>query len=72
MCKKNSHYDTKGEMSVNAYAVKPKEPFIAKGTLARTPASENNKKMIEFMNSHQFSFSVNQETKKMECTFTEK
>lgn len=61
-----------GENSMNAYAVKPNMPFIAKGKLERTPASESNRKMVEFMDSHKFSFSVDKNNKKFECKISNK
>ncbi|MDO5574377.1 MAG: hypothetical protein Q4G60_10435 [bacterium] len=45
---------------MNAYAMKPSQPFIAKTKLERTPASEMNKKMVEFIDSHNFSVNVDQ------------
>lgn len=48
---------------MNACAMKPKLPFVAKGTLARTPASEENKKMAAFINSHEFSFDIDSDGK---------
>lgn len=43
---------------MNASAMKPKLPFVAKSTLSRAPASEDNKKITEFINSHDFSFDI--------------
>lgn len=51
----------KGENEMNACAMKPKLPFVTKSTLARTPASEDNKKIAEFINSHEFSFDIDSE-----------
>ncbi len=61
----------RGEIKMDAYAVKPKEPFITKKRLSRTPASESNRKMIEYMDSHNFSFSVDESTKTLKVTITD-
>lgn len=60
----------KGESDVNAYAVKPNNPFIAKNKLQRTPVSDNTRQMVEFMDSHNFSFSVDKKTNKLRCSIT--
>ena len=44
---------------MNACVIKPNMPFVAKHDLKRTPATEEYKKMVEFIDSHDFSFSVN-------------
>jgi hypothetical protein len=62
----------KGEVIMDAYAVKPKLPFVAKTDLKRTPATEENRKMIEFMDSHDFSFSYDRETKELKSHVTPK
>ena len=54
----------KGENSVNAYAVKPNMPFATKKALKRTPASRENRDMIEYMDSHEFSFRIDKDTGK--------
>ncbi len=43
---------------MNAYAVKPEVPFVTKRKLARTPASIENQKMVEYIDNHEFSFRV--------------
>ena len=48
----------KGEKEMNACAMKPGLPFVTNMVLSRTPASEDNKKMTEFINSHEFSFDI--------------
>ena len=58
----------KGEIDMNACAIKPKLPFVAKGTLKRTPASEDNRKMAEYINSHDFSFNVDAKTGALKST----
>lgn len=55
---------------MNAYATKPNVPFITKGELGRTPATNENRKMVEFMDSHDFSFSVNNKTKELKSIVT--
>ena len=62
----------KGEMEMNACAVKPVMPFVTRSKLGRTPATENNREMVEFMDSHNFSFDIDANTKTLECTVTEK
>lgn len=55
----------KGDMGMNASVMKPKLPFVAKSELKRTPASADNRKMVEFMDAHNFSFSVSKESKEL-------
>ena len=57
---------------MNACVLKPVMPFVTRNKLERTPASEDNRKMVEFMDSHDFSFDINMETDDLECTITEK
>lgn len=47
---------------MNACAVKPTLPFVTRKAIAKTPVSSENRKRVEFMDSHNFSFSVNKET----------
>ncbi len=47
---------------MNAYAVKPNLPFVTNKTLHRTPASKENRDMIDFLDSHDFSFHVDKNT----------
>ena len=54
--------DKKGEIIMNACAVKPSLPFVTRKTIEKTPASAETRKRVEFMDSHNFSFSVNKET----------
>ncbi len=69
MCKKK---EKKGEIEMNACAVKPVMPFVTKSKLGRTPATEDNREMVEFMDSHNFSFDIDAKTKTLRCTVTEK
>ena len=57
---------------MNAYAIKPNVPFVTKKELKRTPATYENRKAAEFMDSHDFSFSVNKTTKELKSMFTPK
>lgn len=64
--------EKKGEIEMNACALKPVMPFATRSKLGRTPVTEDNRKMAEFMDSHNFSFSINTETENLECTVTKK
>lgn len=64
--------DKEGGIGMNACALRPTIPFVARGKLERTPATEENRKMVEFMDSHNFSFDINVETEVLECTVTKK
>lgn len=57
---------------MNANVLKPQMPFIAKGELSRTPATEENKKMVEYIDSHNFSFFVDEDTEELKTVITEK
>ena len=69
---KNVNKKQKGENVMNAYITKPNAPFITKNELKRTPATEKNKQMVKFMDSHDFSFSVNSITKELMSHVTPK
>lgn len=62
----------KGEIEMNACALKPMMPFVTKRKLERTPATEDNRKMVEFMDSHNFSFDIDVKTKSLKCKITDK
>lgn len=64
--------EEKGEIEMNACALKPVMPFVTRSKLERTPATEDNRKMVEFMDSHNFSFDVDPKTKTLKCIATEK
>lgn len=68
MSKKNE----KGECEMNACVMKPKVPFVTRSELKRTPATEENRRMVEFMDSHNFSFSINNESKELQSFITPK
>jgi hypothetical protein len=61
-----------GEIDMNACALKPMLPFITGTDLKRTPATEENRKMVEFMDSHKFSFSFDRESKELKSQVTPK
>ena len=67
-----SEDEREGEVVMNACAVKPTLPFVTRKTIERTPASAENKKRVEFMDSHNFSFSVNKETGSLQCKVVKK
>ena len=54
--------DKEGETIMNACVLKPTLPFVTRKTIKKTPASAENRKRVEFMDSHNFSFSVDKET----------
>ncbi len=64
--------EKKGEIEMNACALKPVMPFVTRHKLERTPATEDNRKMVEFMDSHNFSFDVDAEKKTLKCLITKK
>ena len=70
MCKKEKL--EKGDNNMNASAMKPNVPYITRSELKRTPASTDNRRMVEFIDSHNFSFSVSKETKKLGSSITPK
>ena len=57
---------------MNACALKPIIPFVTRSKLGRTPATEDNRKMVEFIDSHDFSFDIDTKTETLKCTVTEK
>ena len=62
----------KGGEAMNAYVTKPNTPFITKHELKRTPITDENKKMAQFIDSHTFSFSIHKETDQVEVRVTPK
>lgn len=52
----------KGEITMNACVLKPTLPFVTRKEIKKTPASVENRKRVEFMDSHNFSFSVDKKT----------
>ena len=56
--------EKKGEDGMNAYAVKPNMPFVARKELKRTPATKESRDMVEYMDSHEFSFRIDKLTGK--------
>ena len=65
------HESEKGEDEMNTYTMKPQIPFVTSTDLKRTPATLENRKMVEFIDSHKFSFSVDKVTKKLTSSVTE-
>lgn len=63
---KEKNVEKKGENDMNAYAVKPdiNIPFVTTKALKRTPATKENKDMVEYMDSHEFSFRIDKDTGK--------
>lgn len=59
-----NNMEKKGDDSVNAYAVKPNMSYVTRKALKRTPATEENRNMIKYMDSHEFSFRVDKDTGK--------
>lgn len=59
-----NNMEKKGDDSVNAYAVKSNMPYVTRKALKRTPATEENRNMIKYMDSHEFSFRVDKDTGK--------
>lgn len=68
----SNNNEKKGEIEMDACALKPILPFVTRSELERTPATEDNRKMVEFMDSHNFSFDVDAKTNNLRCTVTEK
>lgn len=68
----NNKSDKGGETEMNACAMKPQVPFVTKEKLKRTPPSDENRKMVEFLDSHDFSFSVDKGTKNISSFVTRK
>lgn len=52
----------KGENEMNACVIKPKGPFVTKNSLKKTPATEENRKRVEFLDAHNFSLSIDKES----------
>lgn len=54
--------DKEGETIMNACVLKPTLPFVTRKEIRKTPASAENRKRVEFIDSHNFFFSVDKET----------
>lgn len=50
---------------MNACTLKSVMPFVTRNKLGKTPATEDNREMIEFIDSHNFSFDIDVETKNL-------
>ena len=68
----NKECKKKGEIDMNACAMKPNLPFVTRNELKRTPANADNRKIAEFMDSHNFSFSVSKNSKELRSSITPK
>lgn len=68
----NNNNGKKGEIEMNACVLKPVMPFATRSELQRTPATEDNRKMVDFMDSHNFSFDIDAETNCLKCTVIKK
>lgn len=62
----------KEEIKMNACAIKPTFPYVAKNILPKTSASIDNKQITKFINAHDFSFSVDQKTGELKSTIVAK
>lgn len=69
---KKENYNMEGENDMNAYAMKPSVPFVTRSELKRVSATDENRKMVEYMDSHNFSFSVDNKTKELKSKVTPK
>lgn len=58
--------------NMNAYAIRPTIPFASAKPLKRTPSSDVNKEIAAFIDSHEFSFDVNADTKDLVIGIKEK
>lgn len=68
----SNNKEKKGEIEMDACALKPMMPFVTRNKLQRTPATEDNRKIIEFIDSHNFSFDIDTRTNNLKCTITDK
>lgn len=70
MKKENNKEEEDDDM--DACAIKPGLPFVTRSELKRNPATSDARKIAEFMDSHDFSFSVDKNTKELKSTITPK
>lgn len=68
----NTNEKTKEDDTMNAYAIRSTLPFITSKPLVRTPASELNKEIATFIESHEFSFNINKKTEDLEISIKDK
>lgn len=54
------------------YAIKPETPFATRKKLRRTPFTEATKRMVAFVESHDFFVRIDEKTKELTCIVTEK
>lgn len=57
---------------MNANILKPATSFVTRKKLTRTPATKQNQKMAEFLDSHDFSFRIDRKTENLKCKLTKK
>lgn len=62
----------KEENNMNAYAIKPTMPFTTTKRLSKTPSSEINREIASFIDSHEFSFDVNNDTEDLKIDIKDK
>ena len=64
--------EKKGDVVVNACAVKPTIPFVTRKKIKKTPATLENRERVEFIDSHNFYFSIDKETGSLHCRVEKK
>lgn len=64
--------DDKEEHTMNAYAIRPVMPFVTTKQLHKTPYSQINREIAEFIDSHDFSFDVNKDTGDLDINIRDK
>lgn len=57
---------------MNAYAIKPNVPFVTSRKLERTPATKENRNMVNYMDSHNFSVQIDIKTGEVRSRAIEK
>ena len=68
----DKNIEKKGDFVMDACILKPTMPFVTRKKLERTPASDENKKMVEYLDSHNFSFHVDLNNMELNCIVSEK
>lgn len=62
----------KEDDTMNAYAIRPTMPFATTKKLLRTPSSEINREITRFIDTHEFSFDINNETGELNIDIKDK
>lgn len=57
---------------MNANVMKCNTPFVTRKPLKRTPPTEELKERVKFIDSHDFSFTIDEVTGELICRVTEK